>query len=455
MSSGPFHLDGLAGENLFLDWQSQSLGPVPLVNRELCMSIKKFRPVLVAAVCFALSSAPVMFVPASVHAAEKQEAVSVKVGKPLKEAIDAAQAKKFDDALNKLRDAEAIADKTAFDQFKINQTYQWIYISQKKYAEAAAVTEKLLDSGMLTPAEVETSTKQVFQMYLQVKNYPKAQDALQRWLKSHPNDSEMQANLGLLQFQTGQTKQAAETLNAVVNSTERSGSVPKEDWLQALFKISYTNAGNTMDKSSLSVVEKLVKYYPKEAYWQALLAGLRGQLTNDTARFELYRLMLSVGTLKDASDYVEMAQLANNFGFPGEALAVLDAGYAKNILGTGADKDRHDRLRANFQKAAAADKAALPTLEKNAAKSASGQEDASLGEDYIGYGMYQESIAALERGLGKGGIKRPDQAQIALGVAYLRAGQPDKARAAFKQVTGESDLARIANLWALHALAKK
>ncbi len=419
------------------------------------MSIKKFRSVVFVAVCFALSSTPVLFAPASVSAAEKQEAVSVKVGKPLKEAIDAAQAKKFDDALVKLRAAEAVSDKTEFDQFKINQTYQWIYISQKKYAEAAVVTEKLLDSGMLSAAEVETSTKQAFQMYLQVKNYPKAQDALQRWLKSHPNDSEMKANLGLLQYQAGQTKQAAETLNAVVGSVEKTGAAPKEDWLQALFKISYTNAGNTMDKPTLAVVEKLVKYYPKEAYWQALLAGLRGQLTNDTARFQLYRLMLSVGTLKEANDYVEMAQLANNFGFPGEALAVLEAGYAKNILGTGGDKDRHDRLRASFQKAATADKAALPALERNAAKAASGQEDVALGEDYIGYGMYQEAVTALDRGLGKGNVKRPDQAQIALGVAHLRAGQPDKARAAFKQVTGDSDLARIASLWSLHALAKK
>jgi len=419
------------------------------------MLTKKILPVLSAVTYFAFASAPALFAPTAAVAAEKQEAVSIKVGKPLQEAITAAQAKKYDDALNKLRDANAVAEKSAFDQFKINQVYQWVYISTKKWPEAADVTEKLLDSAMLSPAEADTSTKQLFQMYLQVKNYPKAQDALQRWLKNHPSDNEMQANLGLLQFQTGQSRTAVQTLSAVVSNAEKAGGAPKEDWLQALFKISYTNAGNTFDKPTLAVVEKLVKYYPKEAYWQALLAGLKTQLTNDTARFELYRLMLSVGTLKESNDYVEMAQLANNFGLPGEALAVLDAGYAKNILGTDGDKERHDRLRANFQKAAAADKTALPTLAKNAVKAASGQEDVGLGEDYIGYAMYQDAITALERGLGKGGVKRPDQAQIALGVAYLRAGQADKARAAFKQVTGDSDLARIANLWALHAQSVK
>ena len=164
--------------------------------------------------------------------------------------------------------------------------------------------------------------------------------------------------------------------------------------------------------------------------------------------------MLSVGTMKTPEEYFGLAQLANNAGFPGEGLSVLNTGTAKGVLGAAAGKDREERLRASISKLADADKAALPALDKKARAAATGQDDVSLGEAYMGYERYPEAIEALERGIKKGGLKKPDQAQIALGLSYLRSGQTEKARSAFKQVSGESELGRLASLWVLHANAK-
>ncbi len=419
--------------------------------------MKKIRVLLsVLSLNIAAFGAAVVLPVTSAVAADEQK-VSTKVGKPLQEALTAGQAKQWEQALTKLREADAVADKTAYDQFKINEVFAWVYINQKKYGEAAGVYEKLLDSGFLTADQSDQYVKQIAQMYLQTKNNTKAMEYLQRWLKAHPGDADMTAILGQLQYQAGQLKQSLDTFNGLVSATEKAGQKPKEDWLKIMYGVSYKLGGssNTLDKTTLNVVEKLLRYYPNETYWSAMLSGLKNQQgTTDGFRFQLDRLMLSVGTLKDPNEFIEMAQLANNFGFPGEAQSVIEAGYAKGVIGAGAGKEREDRLKASITKLAETDKASLPALDKKARAAATGQDDVTLGEAYMGYGQYPQAIEALERGLKKGGVKKPDQAQIALGISYLRGGQGEKARSAFKQVPADAELGRIASLWSLHAAAK-
>lgn len=420
--------------------------------------MKKIRVLLsVLSLNLAVLGAIAMLPATSAAAADEQQKVGAKVGKPLQEALTAGQSKQWDQALVKLREADAVADKTAFEQFKINEIFAWVYINQKKYSDAAGVYEKLLDSSYVSAADADQYTKQIAQMYLQTKNNAKAMEYLQRWLKAHPGDADMTAILGQLQYQSGQQKQALDTFNGLVSTTEKAGQKPKEDWLKIMYRISYQLAGNanTLDKPTLNIVEKLLRYYPNETYWSALLSGLKMQQNSDAYRFQLDRLMLSVGTLKDPNEFIEMAQLANNFGYPGEALSVLQTGYTKGIIGAGAGKEREDRLKASITKLADTDKAALAALDKKARAAATGQDDAILGEAYMGYGQYPQAIEALERGLKKGGVKKLDQAQIALGISYLRAEQVDKARAAFKQVPADAELGRIASLWSLHAGAAK
>jgi tetratricopeptide (TPR) repeat protein len=261
--------------------------------------------------------------------------------------------------------------------------------------------------------------------------------------------------LGQLQFQAGQYKAATDTMNGLIAASEKAGQVPKEAYLQIVYAAAYKQSDNPSkpDKATVAVLEKLVRYYPKPTYWEGLMAAMASQQTSDPVRFQLDRLMMAVGVLKNGTDYFEMAQLANNFGFPGEAQAVLDMGYNAKLLGVGPGKERDDRLMAQIKKLAETDRASLPALDKKARAAATGQEDALLGEAYYGYGQYPQAIEALERGLGKGGVKKPDQAQIALGISYLRNKQNDQAKAAFKKVPADSELGRIAGLWILHASA--
>jgi len=420
--------------------------------------MKKFSA-LVSVLCLSLGAlvAVIGVTTSSALAAEEQK-VGVKVGKPLQDALAAGQAKKWDEALGKLREAQAITDKTPFEEFKINEIMGWVYLNLKKYPEAATVYEKTLDSGFLSGEEADQHLKQIANIYLQTKQYPKAAEYLQRWLKGHPNDAEMTFVLAQLQSQVGQGKQARETVEGLISSSEKAGQRPKEDWLKLMYGVSAKLNDNSarLDKPTLAAIEKLLRYYPNPTYWEAYLIGLKFQLqqqpNSDGMKFQLYRLMLDVGALKVSDDYIEMAQLANSFGFPGEAQGVLEAGFANKVLGVNdVSKERETRLLGSMKKAADTDRATLPNLDKKARAAATGQDDVTLGETYLGYGQDAQAIEALERGLKKGGAKRPELAEMALGIAYVHTKQKDQAKAAFKQVPADSDLGRIASLWVLHA----
>ena len=49
-----------------------------------------------------------------------------------------------------------------------------------------------------------------------------------------------------------------------------------------------------------------------------------------------------------------------------------------------------------------------------------GDSDVKLGAAYLSYGENDKAIEALQRGIGKGGVKDPDEAGLLLGIAYLR-----------------------------------
>ena len=76
-----------------------------------------------------------------------------------------------------------------------------------------------------------------------------------------------------------------------------------------------------------------------------------------------------------------------------------------------------------------------------------GDSDVKLGAAYLSYGMNDKAIEALTRGIGKGGVKDPDEAGMLLGIAYLRTGKKDEAGKAFATVTKSPVLVRVAKFW--------
>jgi hypothetical protein len=136
-------------------------------------------------------------------------------------------------------------------------------------------------------------------------------------------------------------------------------------------------------------------------------------------------------------------------GLPGEAQAILEKGQQKKIFDNAArERDHANRLMGEAKQAAALDKSTLEKQDASARAKPTGDADAKLGAAYLSYGENEKAIEALKRGLGKGGVKSADEAQLLLGMAYVRASNNAEAAKAFGAVQ-DAAMARIAKLWLL------
>jgi len=172
---------------------------------------------------------------------------------------------------------------------------------------------------------------------------------------------------------------------------------------------------------------------------------------NDKSLLQTYRLASEVDVLKRPEDYTEMAQLAIEQGSPGEAQHILEKGFQKNVFTDARAKDKNQRLLESAKKAAAADLASLPKIERDADAAATGDKDIGVGLAYLGYGQYDKATELLSKGLSKGGVRSEPEAHLLLGIAQLKAGHKDDAVKSFRAVKGDAALERLANLWSLHA----
>ena len=86
----------------------------------------------------------------------------------------------------------------------------------------------------------------------------------------------------------------------------------------------------------------------------------------------------------------------------------------------------------------ALDKSTLDKQDAAARAKPTGEADVKLGAAYLSYGENDKAIEALQRGIGKGGVKNPDEAGLLLGIAYLRANNKAEAAKAFQHREQES-----------------
>jgi|ERR1700681_69967 len=382
-------------------------------------------------------------------AAEGKQTNSAKLGKPLKEAHDDLNAKKYADAITKLREAEGIAGKTPFDQHLINDMLGFAYARIQNYAEAAKAWEAELDDGFMAQSEIPTKVRQLAEANYQIKNYDKAIEFGNRAIKGGFADEELKTLVGQAYYLKGDWKNTLKFEEGLVDEKIKNGQTPKSESLQLILSACVKLNDPACETRAL---EKVVTYYPKPEFWYQLLFTMRQQTSgNDANTLQTYRLMSEVDVLKNPEDYTEMAQLALEVGSPGEAQRILEKGFAKGVFTDPRAKSKNQRLLESAKKAAATDQTNLAKSEKDADAAPTGAKNVGVGLAYLGYGQYDKAVDQISKGLAKGGLRSEPEARLLLGIAQLKAGHKEDANKSFHAVKGDPSLERLANLWSLHA----
>lgn len=374
--------------------------------------------------------------------------VSASVAKPLKAAQDAMREKRLDEALAKTKEAQsAPGEKSAYDNYVIEVLLFQIYQQKQEMGTAIPVLAQAAQSQYASAEQQKSWLKNIALYYFQQKDYDKALDAAEQAIKHGANDGDTLRLIAKTQYLSGKYKDAAASIQQVVSKQER----PDEESLKLMWQFSLkANDQATASKA----VEKLVSYYPKPEYWANALASLVNADTKDAhLQLNVYRLMNDVGVLKRGGDYAEMADIALDQGYPGETQAVLQKAFAQNVFTDPREKERYQHLLDGAKQRAAADIAALPAKEQDAASAPAGDKLVQLGGTYMSYGQYDKAVASITKGIAKGGLKSPEEANVLLGIAQLRMKNAGEAQRAFVKAAGSRNAAytQLGRLWALHA----
>ncbi len=377
--------------------------------------------------------------------AHAQEAVRGEVGRPLQAARDLIKAKKYSEALAKLREADAVPGRNANENFLLEQMRASAALSAGDNGQAIKAIQTLLNSGRLPESQQAQYASSLASLYYRERDYKDAAQWASRALRSNPSDGAMRSLQIQSYYLAGDLAGAAREALEDVQAAEKAGRTPPEDRLQLLANI----ASKTGDRAAyVAGIERLVAYYPKKEYWVDLLRRLEAKPGfSNRLTLDLYRLRAATKTLDSPNEVVEMAQLALQQKQAGEAKKLLDDAFASGLLGKGTEGERQKRLLALASERVAEAPTQLKLAEAEAVASADGSDLVNIGFAYTGLGQFEKGIGLMQQGIAKGKLKRADEANLHLGIAYLRAGQKSKAREAFRSVSGTDGSADLARLW--------
>lgn len=401
-----------------------------------------------------LAGAAVSLAPASVAQAAKAQAgpkINPKVLKPLQAALELANTGKYPEAEVELKKADAVTDKTPFEQFQVDELVGFVALKQKNYDSAAKAYERGFESGLLQPEQVNDRLRLLSQLFLQTqpRNLEKSGQYGKRWLEaSGTRDPLMLGLVGQSAYFSDNFSDAANYMKEAVAVAKAAGDKPEENWLLVL-QSAYAKLKNNPGITESTM--DLVRYYPRKEHWLVLVQDQLSQASNKDRRIlQVFRLMYDVDAMAQAEDFTEAATVAIQRGSPGEALNFMQKGYATGILETSGDKAKSTALLADAERLAGADRKALAQFEKEASAAKAGEADVRLGEAFLSYDQPAKGLEAIQRGIAKGGVKDLDEANLALGRAYLRSNNGPEAKKAFGQVTAP-EFAQLAQLWSIYA----
>lgn len=414
------------------------------------MKLNAIAAAAIGAAAFVMGSAP-QGGPGFSAASAQAAAVRPAVGKPLQEALALIKAGKFREALGKVREAEGVSGRTANETSAIEGT-RFSAAMGAGDADAMAGAFELLKAHQ--PAAMQLQYMEAIAgTYLRANQPAKAMDWSSRYFAAGGTSATMKTVQEQAQFKSGDMAGVAKVAMASVQADEKAGRTPPQDKLNLLLYAAQKQKDPAMEAFA---VERLLGYYPRPELWTQVLGDLpRRKGFSPRFGLDVYRLKLATGNLRSAADYMEMAQLAAQAGYPEEGRIVVQKGLSTNVLGQGAEGERHKRLLDLMVKRVAEAKAGEPAAEEAASESRDGDGLVALGLVHVMRGDKAAGLKLVQAGMDKGQFKRADDTRLYQGLALYTAGEIDKANVAWRGVRGTDGAADLARLWLIHARSAK
>ncbi|MBN8430118.1 tetratricopeptide repeat protein [Microbulbifer salipaludis] len=374
----------------------------------------------------------------------KVPAMRENVFKKLGKVQEAADAQNWPAALAALKEMEAGKDKyNGYETAQMYYFYGFVYYSMERYPQAITYYKKVLQQGAQNlPVALEVGTLlTVAQLYFVQEDYKQALNYLNQWFKVADNvTADSYALRAQAYHQVGNAKAAMADISKAISMYEQEGKTPKENWFQ-LQRYFYYEQNDY--KNVAKVLEKLVKHYPKGEYYKQL-AGMYGELKREDDMLHMMEAAYIAGALQKEKELLNMAYLFMGAEMPYKGAKVIDKGIKeKKIERTSKNLET---LAQAYQMSQELQKS-IPELEAAASMSDKGDIYSRLAGIYLDLDKNETAIDMGAKALKKGGIKRPDQLYIILGMANANLKKYDESLKNFKKALDDKRSEKFAKQW--------
>lgn len=371
-----------------------------------------------------------------------QKQIQPKVSREAVKAIQALQAASQGtdaaDVSAKAQAAVAVA-KTADDKYMIGALEYKFAAAQKNDSLRAQAIEQMIASGF-KGAPMADLYGDLGTTYSRMKQDQRAADAYQRALQLDPNNVDATAGLAEAKVAAGQAAEGIALLQKGIALQSAGGTKAPETWYKRALAIAY----KAKLPQAVQLSREWLQAYPSTTGWHDSLAIYQNLAALDENQtLDLMRLKRVTGAL-GPGDYFNYGDIAQRHGYPGEAKAVLDEGFAANLVKK--SDPSFSQLYAVASQKAQGDQASLAAAP---AAGSTARQNLSVGDAWYGYGDFAKAATFYQAAAGK-----PDagadanRINLHLGMALARQGDKAGATAALSKVTGTE--AELAKYWLLY-----
>jgi tetratricopeptide (TPR) repeat protein len=361
--------------------------------------------------------------------------IDAQTGKILNEAIELLNMEQYAQANAKINTLK-LDQLSPYERGKVEQIMFNIAYSQDRFEEARGHLQKAIDSGGLNAVEIDQARYQSAQLFMQEEKWKEGAAALEEWFKTATNpNSAAYYLLAVAYYQQDDFDRALAPAKKAVELMDK----PNENWLQML---SALHLQREEFRDAIPILQQLVTVAPeKKTYWMQL-SSVYGQMEDYPNALAIMQLAHSAGLVTEDSEVRRLADLLLFNDVPYRGAQVLESAIEKKQVTL--DDKLYEKLANCWIAAGEFDKSLAP-LQRAAEMASTGDAFIRLGEVQVQREDWPAAIAAVQRGVEKGQLKDPGNAQLMLGIAHYSQKEYDAARPFFQRARQSEKHRQIAD----------
>jgi tetratricopeptide (TPR) repeat protein len=370
--------------------------------------------------------------------------VRPEVGAALNQAVDLFRAGKPAEARERVEKAQLeLKDLTPVEVTVMHRLRGLFSLQLDQPAEAVKSLEAAVAVNAQSVQDQLICLENLARAHFNAKSYPAAIDWAKKAQAAGSKSAPVQSVLVRASYSIKDYPGAIALLEA---QEKRDGKLSMED--TRLLASSY---GLTKDDANyVRLSERLLREHGRTELWPDLLTRVQRQPGwQERWDVDFYRLRHLLDQMDEANDYLALADMVSRAGLPAEAQQVLEAGWAKGMLGKGPKVAEQQKFRDAVTKQAADDRQSL---------AAAGARPVSVGDARSATNTFNTGLAMVTSGLADKGLDLmkaaltgpladPAQARLQYGQALHKAGRTAEAVEQFKALSANESLGLLARLW--------